>query len=522
MYVKVAEVDTLREKERLVVKAAGRQILLIQSGKEIYALNNRCPHEGYPLKVGTLTEGCVLTCNWHNWKFDLDSGRTLVGGDKLRRYPAEVRNGHVFIDVSELPQQERIDEALKNLRAAFFDYDYARIARELARLQKAGADENEGIANAFRWAGERYEFGMTHAQAVAADWLWLRTQRRRGISQRLVASLEPIAHLSWDALRHKEHPFSSSSYPFDAYDFVAAIESEQEDVAIGMARSALEQSDGYALLEKPLAHAALAHYQGFGHAVIYTSKTRDLIDALGQDMASYLVLPLIRSFVYSRREDLIPEFRFYHTALQKWGTAVNEIPAAEDFKGLAVRDALKLTVSSGDDMLGIYHTLLGASAYNMLHFDSSMQDRPDGPINENVGWLSFTHSITFANAVRALCTRHPELWPQGLLQMACFVGRNVNYLDHDLNEEPWFVDQPLSFVKETLDSLFDLDYGEHIVGCHFVKTAVAIHHEVAAFPTAPWVPTLVGALNRLLHSPLRRRNPTRTARQMMRFVRNEG
>ena len=522
MFIRVADVDSLQQKGRLVVECEGRQILLIHSENSIFALNNRCPHEGYPLKVGTLTEGCVLTCNWHNWKFDLDSGETLVGGDKVRRYPVEVRDGEVFVDIETLPKQERIHEALKNLRSAFFDYDYNRIARELARLQRAGANEHEGLKHAFRWAAERYQFGMTHAHAVAPDWIWLSTQRKRGASQRLVATLEPVAHLAWDALRHEPYPYSKPQYEFDATAFIDSIELEHEERAIGMARSALEQPDGYSLLDAPLAKAALAHYQGFGHAAIYTEKTRSLVQTLGDDSAADLVLPLIRSLIYSRREDLVPEFRFYRTALNQWNSNFNDTPSARDFQGLSIREALKLTTRSGGDVLGLYKALLGAAAYNMLHFDLSKQDRQDGPINENVGWLSFTHAITFANAMRALCSRVPELWPQGLLQMACFVGRNINHLDYEVNDEQWRVENPSVFLRETLDSLFDLDYPEHIVSCHYVKTAVAIYREVEEFPTAPWVPTLIAALNRLLHSPLRRRNPTRTARQMMRFVRSEG
>ncbi|MFL5239337.1 MAG: Rieske (2Fe-2S) protein, partial [Rhizomicrobium sp.] len=31
----------------------------------MFAIANRCPHEGYPLSEGTLSPGCLLTCNWH-------------------------------------------------------------------------------------------------------------------------------------------------------------------------------------------------------------------------------------------------------------------------------------------------------------------------------------------------------------------------------------------------------------------------------------------------------------------------
>jgi len=55
----------LEGRSKAVVKLDGKQILLLLSEERIYACNNRCPHEGFPLAEGTLSEGCILTCNWH-------------------------------------------------------------------------------------------------------------------------------------------------------------------------------------------------------------------------------------------------------------------------------------------------------------------------------------------------------------------------------------------------------------------------------------------------------------------------
>ena len=44
----------------------------------VFALDNRCPHEGYPLAQGDL-KGGELTCCWHNWKFDVADGACLIG-----------------------------------------------------------------------------------------------------------------------------------------------------------------------------------------------------------------------------------------------------------------------------------------------------------------------------------------------------------------------------------------------------------------------------------------------------------
>ena len=110
-WVDAGSLEELSARGRRVFKAGGRQLLLIKAGDRIVACNNRCPHQGYPLSEGTLSEArsgeaCTLTCNWHNWKFDLSSGEALVGGDTLRLYPVDVREGRVFVDVSDPPQAD--------------------------------------------------------------------------------------------------------------------------------------------------------------------------------------------------------------------------------------------------------------------------------------------------------------------------------------------------------------------------------------------------------------------------------
>jgi nitrite reductase/ring-hydroxylating ferredoxin subunit len=78
----------------------------------LFACANRCPHKGYPLSEGALTDECILTCNWHNWNFDLSSGETLVGGDLLPSFPVRAENGRVLLDVTPPdPEERRIGRA---------------------------------------------------------------------------------------------------------------------------------------------------------------------------------------------------------------------------------------------------------------------------------------------------------------------------------------------------------------------------------------------------------------------------
>jgi len=44
---------------KVVIRHEGRQILVLRTPSGIFACTNRCPHEGYPLSEGVLTDGCT-------------------------------------------------------------------------------------------------------------------------------------------------------------------------------------------------------------------------------------------------------------------------------------------------------------------------------------------------------------------------------------------------------------------------------------------------------------------------------
>ena len=143
--------DELEEKGSAVVRKGGKQIALFLRDGQVFACNNRCPHEGYPLSEGSLDDQCVLTCNWHNWKFDLATGENVYRGDQLRVYPVELRDGDIWLDLTDPPQTERRESILRSLRAAFDEHDYERLAREAGRWKLADGDPVDIVKQAIQW-----------------------------------------------------------------------------------------------------------------------------------------------------------------------------------------------------------------------------------------------------------------------------------------------------------------------------------------------------------------------------------
>jgi hypothetical protein len=178
------------------------------------------------LAEGTVDGECVLTCNWHNWKFRLDDGECLLGGDHVRTYAVQVEDGHVLADLSDPPIEEIEARLLEGLNGGFKDRDFGRICREITRLKFSGIDPKLAVKKAIIWAHDRFEFGTTHAFAAAADWVVL-SDSFEDWEQQLICLAEPVDHMAFDALRHPVFAYPEPANNFSTAALVQAIEEEQ-------------------------------------------------------------------------------------------------------------------------------------------------------------------------------------------------------------------------------------------------------------------------------------------------------
>ena len=96
-FVRVSSLEELKAKGRLVVHGPHRPILVVHDKNRVFALDNRCPHMGFPLDRGSVEDG-TLTCHWHHARFDLASGCTFdLWADDVPTCLAEVRDGEVSL-----------------------------------------------------------------------------------------------------------------------------------------------------------------------------------------------------------------------------------------------------------------------------------------------------------------------------------------------------------------------------------------------------------------------------------------
>lgn len=526
-WVKAAETGDVRDNGTKLFRHSGKQIAIFHTSRGFLACNNRCPHQGYPLSEGCLTEDGILTCNWHNWKFDLADGTNLKGSDSVRVYPVQIRGTEIWIDLQDPPYEQQYDQLVANLQRAIRGNSYEHIARELCRLQLLGVDLSNMVAKAIEWSHVHLQYGWTHAYAGAADWLTLYDEYDSHPKQQLICMLEAIGHIADDTLRRPRYEYCSDVHSFNFFEFLEAIENEDEPRAIAMVRGALADGMHFPELEETFSTAALAHYNDFGHALIYVSKASQLIDRLGAQVELPLLLSLTRTLCYTTREDQIPQFRHYGPTLELWesnSTSANDNGRIDwrTLKGQSIDRSLDLVLANNQQNdTALYAALLKVNAHNMLHFNLDLQDNTTNNVDDNVGWLSFTHTFTFANAAREQCTKFPSLWPQALLQLACFSGRNSLYVDTSDSQSKWFVNDTDSFFSEKILDLFDHGKEEFIVSVHLLKTLLAARQECRE--GAAEVRNLVSAaINRFLGSPMKRKHVLRTARQARQMAELDG
>ena len=329
--------------------------------------------------------------------------------------------------------------------------------------------------------------------------------------------------MAFDALRHREYSYAEPGEPFEESAFVDAIEREDLNAAESMVARGLEDGLRWKDMESAFVAGALLHFNDFGHSLIYTFKTSQLVEVVDDDAEKRLCLAIARHLCYTTREDLLPEFRSY-------GELLDTLPAEFGRRTVPKIDPRELFPVSTKQAhlwiqdtaysysaLDIYWALLEAVARNLLHYDSSFDAAYDRPVNKNVGWLHFSHGFTFANAARNLCGRHPQLWQQGLMQVACMLGRNRHFLDLELDESDWKVDDVERFFDEVDEKILDHGFREPIFSAHVIKTSVAVREEMESAPRS-CREYLVASLNRLLNANFKQKHTRRFARQANELV----
>lgn len=99
-WIRIANVDDCPSGHAIEAVAGDRIVALFCVDGEYHALDGVCPHQGGPLGKGNL-EGCVVTCPWHGWQFDVTTGAHQINQSVTQpSLPVKMEEGQVYVDVN--------------------------------------------------------------------------------------------------------------------------------------------------------------------------------------------------------------------------------------------------------------------------------------------------------------------------------------------------------------------------------------------------------------------------------------
>lgn len=387
----------------------------------LHAVDERCPHEGYPLSGGPVKDQ-VLTCPWHNFKFDLRDGHCLIGDEGVRRFPSRVVDGVVEIDLA--PPADQRARLLTGLDNAILGFQGGRIAREIVRCLDAGISATELLGRAVALDADHGEYGPSHVLGWGHDTLELVAEANDP-----ALPLAQLMDFAGETLvrrpaRPRPHPVSVAD---PGVALRAAVEAEDSSRAEAIVRGALRDGADDRLIEAWTWPLLSDHFLDFGHALIYQAKLPGLLAAVGE--RDRIWGAHVYGIVNGTREDTLPHWLPYRRAVEavdndQWWARRSGATLAVDAVEQRPRDALQAVLDSAASVDSILAALSLAASRRLLRFDLGIA----AAVDNQDGWLDLTHRLTVVDALRVALQRweHPDRL-RILLQVVRFVAAAMPY-----------------------------------------------------------------------------------------------
>ena len=442
-FVSVARFEDLQGKGCITVHPNGKTLALFLYGDRVYALDNRCPHMGFPLDKGSVEDG-ILSCHWHHARFDLASGGAFdLWADDIDSFPVEVRDGDIFVDLrangnTVEHQRVRLQDGLQHNLSLV-------VAKAVINLLGQGAAPAEpfriGLGFGTLYRGMDWGRGLTTLGCAINLIPYLDEVDRP------LALFHGLADVASDTAGMSPR-FNPRPLPNDETDIPTLKEWFRQFVEVRDAQageraivSALRAGADDKQIADMLFTAATDHrYLDAGHTLDFINKALTSVDLAGWEQAELAFTSVVPNLTDARRMeesnawrkpiDLIP---LLEAAFEKLAEALETGAGRE----ASIKVEALMPILLGDEPQAIIDLLLDclrdgaapvelagivayAAARRIAHFHTS---------NEFGDWDTALHTFTFANAVHQGLQRVDSIGlTRGIFDAAMSI-----YLDRFLN-----------------------------------------------------------------------------------------
>ncbi|MEZ4709419.1 MAG: Rieske (2Fe-2S) protein [Caldilineaceae bacterium] len=453
-FVKVASFAELQNAQCLTVHAGGHVLALFLHNDRVYAVDNRCPHMGFPLDKGSV-HGGILTCHWHHARFDLASGGAFDQfADDVRAFPTAVRaeNGveQIWVDIgSAVDEYTRQRDRL----AVGLERDIPLVLGKAAlTMMEKGRDPVEPFRMGLTFGARYRERGW--GQGLTMHVCMMNMLPHLDAEDRPRAMYHGLSAVARDSAGHPPRftvrplPDNESTQDGDTYVgqlknwFRQFIEVRDTEGAERCIVSAVRAGATLAQMADMLFAAVTDHrYIDIGHPADFTNKAFEALDIAGWENAELVLTSLVSGYANAARmeesnawrhpidliEILDGAFAQLASAVKAgagqhnvWndGAALTKILLQDD--PVAIANALLDALRSGCTITRLAETVAYSAALRVARFHTS---------NEFGDWDTALHTFTFANAIQQGLRRAPSLE----LLRGVFDAAMSIYLDRFLN-----------------------------------------------------------------------------------------
>ena len=497
-FERAGTIEELKSKRRLILRGAHRPILVVEDQGRIFALDNRCPHMGFPLDRGSIEDG-ILTCHWHHARFDLASGCTFdLWADDVPTCEVELRGNEVWIQTdfghsnAAAYWQRRLEQGMAhNLGLVIAKAVQGQLAAGVSPIEIVRQAALFGVRNRDGWGTgmtiltalgnllavlpeEEIYLALFHGvRRVAADCDGAAPARQRSaLSSRPGSGTLKRWLRRWAAVRHRE----------------AAERTVLTAISIGAQPAVLADLFSSAETDRV--------YADNGHSLDFINKSFECLDLIGWQHAADLLPSVVGQMVAARGADESTEWRQPADLVALCTNASADLAAGfaagrdrgpwfkqvELSQNLLSDDpgriigALQAAVSEGASLTDLGRSLCYAAALRVARFGTS---------NEHGDWETAHHVFTNCNAVHQVLKRingDPEHVAdfveasRAVLHgaLAIYLIRYLNVPparlpaegDESLESMPSTIEEIRSALMDAFDRQHQIDAAAHLVMRH--------------------------------------------------------
>ena len=458
MRTRVGSLEDLQAAGHLVGKIGSQPVCVFWHDGRASAVDDRCPHLGFPLHRGSVDQG-LLTCHWHHARFDLETGGTLDPfADDVRAYDVEVDGGDVF--VVPRPDDNRVAHHERRLEEGLEQGLTLVTAKAVLGLLEEGVEPAAIVALGARFGTtyrrEGWGAGLTVLVAMA------NLLPHLDAGDRALALVHGLAFVSRDtrgrAPRFPLAPLGSAT--LDAARLMTwyrrFIETRSDEAAERTLVSAIDQGAAPADVAAIMFAAVTDHvFIDEGHTIDFTNKAFEALGHLGWEQAADVLPTLVLQTARAQRHEELGAWRHPHDLAGlvrdasdrlpellaqgagrrgpsgvPAGVSEGQSPERTDVAALGwamfdddparVIDAVCDAIAAGATPEQLGRALALAAGLRITRFHTQ---------NDFGDWDVVHHGFTAANALHQSLARHPS--PD--LLRGVFHGAMKVYLDRFLN-----------------------------------------------------------------------------------------